>query len=245
MLISNANFLRRPRSRGLVNLVIVSIAAILLTACAGTRGGPIPYDVQNFHAPDAPRVAAVETGYKIAPLDTLRVRVFQVADLSGEYQVDLAGNLALPLIGNVRAVGLTVEELQQRLVQSYGVRYLRHPDITVGISASSQQGVTVDGAVIHPGEIPFQSNLTLQRVVALAGGTNENSNPRRVAIFRQIDGQRMAAAFDLTMIRQGRAEDPQVYRGDIVVVDGSRVRSAWRDILQALPILAIFHPFGI
>ena len=68
------------------------------------------------------------------------------------------------------------------------------------------------------------------------------SNPRRVAVFRQIDGKRMAAAFDLTSIRRGEMKDPQVYRGDIVVVDGSRVKAMQRQILQSLPILGFFNP---
>jgi polysaccharide export outer membrane protein len=53
----------------------------------------------------------------------------------------------------------------------------------------------------------------------------------------------MAAAFDLTDIRRGKAEDPRIYSGDIVVVDGSSVKQAQRDILQTLPILSIFSPF--
>jgi polysaccharide export outer membrane protein len=81
------------------------------------------------------------------------------------------------------------------------------------------------------------------QAVATAGGTHENANPRRVAIFRQVGGQRMAAAFDLTDIRRGEAEDPQVYRGDIIVVDGSRTRQMWRDALATIPVLALFRPF--
>ena len=72
---------------------------------------------------------------------------------------------------------------------------------------------------------------------------SENGNPRRVAIFRQIGGQRQAAAFDLTSIRRGEAPDPQVYAGDIIVVDGSATKEAQRQILNSLPILSIFRPF--
>ena len=77
----------------------------------------------------------------------------------------------------------------------------------------------------------------------MARGTDENSNPRRVAIFRTVGGQRMAAAFDLTSIRRGENPDPQVYAGDIVVVDGSRANSTFSKIVAALPLVAIFRPF--
>ncbi len=77
----------------------------------------------------------------------------------------------------------------------------------------------------------------------MARGTDEFANPRRVAIFRRIDGQRMAAAFDLTSIRRGEMPDPDVYPGDIIYVDGSQARRALRDIFGALPILALFRPY--
>jgi polysaccharide export outer membrane protein len=81
------------------------------------------------------------------------------------------------------------------------------------------------------------------QAVALAGGTAEDANARRVAIFRTIDGKRQAAAFDLVSIRRGEAEDPRVYAGDIVVIDGSSIKSLQKQIMSNLPILSIFRPF--
>jgi polysaccharide export outer membrane protein len=85
--------------------------------------------------------------------------------------------------------------------------------------------------------------MTLLQSLAMAKGPTENANPRRVAVFRQRSGQRVAAAFDLTAIRRGEAEDPKVYAGDIVVVDGSQIKQIQREVLQTLPILGIFNPF--
>ncbi len=236
---------RAVRRAGERHLAVLSFLffGVLLAGCAGTRGGPIPYDRQGFATPDAPEAAPLAADYRIAPLDTLRINVFQVADLSGEYQVDLNGNISMPLIGNVPAVGLNIDQLQQRLVQRLGERYLANPDVTVGVAASTQRVVTVDGSVRRPGAHPILSDMTLMQAVAMAGGTDENANPRRVAVFRQIDGQRMAAAFDLTSIRRGEAEDPQIYRGDIIIVDGSRIRAIQRELLTTIPLLTLFRPF--
>jgi polysaccharide export outer membrane protein len=90
---------------------------------------------------------------------------------------------------------------------------------------------------------PVNGPMTLIQAIARAKGTDDNANPRRVAIFRQIQGQRMAAAFDLTDIRRGKVEDPRVYSGDIVVVDGSRVKEIQRQVLQSIPLLSLFRPF--
>lgn len=224
---------------------ILSLAGLALLAlgCADKRGGPIPYGVENFGAPDRPAVASLDQDYRVAPLDTLSIKIFKMPDLSGDYEVDLTGQVSLPLIGSVRAVDLTTAQIDQALTAKYSEKYLQNPDIAVGVKSSTRQAVTVDGSVGKVGPIPVLGSMTLLQAVASAGGTTENANPRRVAIFRQINGQRQAAAFDLTAIRRGEAPDPRVYAGDIIIVDGSSTKALQRQILNSLPILSIFKPF--
>ena len=218
-------------------------AACLLSGCADKRGGPIPYNPAGFGTPDAPSAVSLEAGYKIAPLDTLAVRVFRMNDLTGDYQVDLAGNISMPLIGEVRAVDLTTAQLDSELTQRLGQKYLENPDVSVGIKESTTRVVTVDGAVNKAGAYPALGPISLMQAVALAGGATQDANTRRVAVFRQIAGRRQAAAFDLTSIRRGEMEDPRIYAGDIVVVDGSSVKAATKQILNSMPLLSIFRPF--
>ncbi len=227
-------------------LLLLGLAALALTAgCAPSRGGSIPYEVQNFGRPDAPVAAALEEDYRISPLDTLKIAVFQVPDLSGEFEVDLTGNIALPLLGTVKAIDKTPSSLQAELARRLGEKYLQSPDVSVGVKASSTRAVTLDGAVRYPGMYPVERTITLVQAVALAKGPTEEANPRRVAVFRTIKGQRMAAAFDLQSIRRGEAEDPKIYSGDIIVVDGSRIKQLQREILGALPIVGMFNPYGL
>ena len=221
--------------------MVVLAAAFLVAACADHAGGPIPYNVP-LAAPDAPTVAPLETGYRIAPMDTVTVRVFKSQDLSGDYQVDLAGNISMPLIGEVQAVNLTTAQLDERLTQALGQKYFENPDVSVGIKASTRRSVTVDGAVKQAGTFPIGGGNSLMQAVALAGGITEDANSRRVAVFRTIGGQRQAAAFDLAAIRHGQAKDPEIYPGDIVVVDGSSVKSGFKKFVQSIPLLAIFGP---
>ena len=81
------------------------------------------------------------------------------------------------------------------------------------------------------------------QAVAQAGGATPEANLRRVAIFRQIDGKRQAAAFDLASIRRGEMEDPPVYAGDIVIVDGSSIKALQKTLLNSLPLVNMFMPF--
>ena len=146
----------------------------------------------------------------------------------------------MPLIGRVDAVGVSTTELGTRLAQRLDEKYLRNPNVTVTLKSSASRVVTVDGSVRQPGIYPATTSLSLVQAVALARGTDELANPRRVAIFRTIGGKRMAAAFDLLDIRRGKQADPPVYPGDTVVVDGSGIKKTQRDLLQSLPLATIF-----
>ncbi|WP_395622966.1 polysaccharide biosynthesis/export family protein [Sphingomonas daechungensis] len=227
-------------SRAIFGALLVLAAA----ACSSSRGGPIPYDdAGTFRAPDAPSVATLESGYRISPMDTVSVKVFRMPDLSGDYQVDLTGQISLPLIGEVRAVDMTTAQLDETLTRKFGEKYLENPDISVGIKESARRAITVDGAVKNAGAFPATGDITLMQAVALAGGVTETANAHRVAVFRTIDGQRKAAAFDLADIRRGQGTDPKIYPGDVIVVDGDGVKAAYRQILNTFSVFSVFRPF--
>jgi len=232
-----SDFVRRC-SRAAVPLLV----SIGLWGCADTRGGTIAYD-KPLAAPDEVKFQTLETNYKIAPMDKLSIKVFKMDDLSGDYDVDLAGNISLPLIGQIPAANLTTAQLDEQLTEKLGAKYLEHPDVSVAIKASTAHVVTVDGAVREGGSFPVGGPISLIQAVAMAKGTSEDANARRVAIFRTIGGQRQAAAFDLTSIRRGQAPDPQVYPGDIIVVDGSSIKAAQKQFFQSFQLLSIFRPF--
>ena len=243
---------RLTRSGGMIlfgNLVRRSLCAgfavgiaLLTASCADTRGGTLPYD-HPLPAPDQQTFQTLPEDYKIAPMDMLTIKVFKADELSGDYSVDLAGHISMPLVGEVEAANLTTDELDSKLTQLLGQKYFEHPDVSVAIKQSTAHVVTVDGAVNQAGQYPVGGPMTLIQAVSLARGTTPDANARRVAVFRMIDGQRQAAAFDLTAIRRGEAKDPAIYPGDIVVVDGSKIKEAQKQIFQALPLLYVFKPF--
>jgi polysaccharide export outer membrane protein len=232
-------------ARGVSRLTLCAslLTAGFLAGCTDRRGGPIAYGPANFGVPDAPAVAALGSGYKIAPLDTVTIKVFKMPDLSGDFEVDLTGQISVPLIGNVTANGFTTAELDEQLTQKLSAKYLENPDVSVGIKSSSSRSVTVDGAVNKSGLFPVMGPITLMQAVAQAGGAAPDANLRRVAVFRQIAGRRNAAAFDLVSIRRGEADDPHIYAGDIVIVDGSSVKELQKQILSSLPLLNVFVPY--
>lgn len=211
----------------------------LVVACASTNGSVAG---ESLPIPDA--TTSINPGdLRIGPMDTLQIDVFGVSDLAGTYQVDFDGRLKMPLIEAVHVVGLTAGELAFELEKRYAADFLQDPNVNVTISESIGRRITVDGSVTNPGLYPVTGQLTLLQAVALAGGPTVGANPRRVVVFRQIDSQRHGAAFDLVKIREGTAEDPDIYGNDIVVVDGSEARRTYGEVLRSLPLVALFLAF--
>lgn len=222
------------------------LAAIALLAALGacaTRGGPVPYNVTGFVAPDAQVAIPVTDAYRIGASDVLAVNVFGVPEYSSDFVVDNLGRIQLPLVGNLVISGRSLDEAAQDITVALEQTYLRNPRVQVQIKTAASQRVTVDGAVGAPGVYPLGVRSSLLQVVAVAKGTVDAANPRRTVVFRMINGQRMAAAFDLTDIRRGLSPDPQIFANDIVVVDSNKNAKLLQNILQTIPLLALGTTF--
>lgn len=230
----------RLQYRNALSLLTLCVL-IVLSGCA-TRGGPVPYDVPNFSAPDSDRPALGQQGI-IGKLDVISVAVYELPELNRDLQVDTKGNIALPLVGTVQADGQTADQVAAVITERLAARYVRHPSVQVSIKEAVPRTVTVEGAVTKPGVFEMRGQTDLLSAIALASGLGEDANSHRVVVFRQIDGERRAAAFDLATIRDGTSPNPVIYGNDIVVVDGSSLAKAYRDVLQSVPLLFFVTKF--
>lgn len=229
----------------MIRYLLLLAAAAMLAACGSSGsssalGGAAP----GAMVPIASAPVAVHRDYRIGIGDQLNVNVFQVEDLTKEkIPVDAAGQIQLPLIGAVAASGRTTTELANDIATRLEEKYLQDPQVSVTVAQAASQKVTVDGAVTEAGVFELQGRTTLLQAVAMAKGPRADANLQRVAVFRTVNGQRMAAMFDLKEIRRGAAADPEILGDDIVVVDSSALKGAWREVLRALPAFSIFRPF--
>jgi polysaccharide biosynthesis/export protein len=223
-----------------LSFAFLSLLLLAVSACSSGAGSvTAARDGSPMSLPDT--TSSVQAGdLKIAPLDTLDIRVFGVDRLSGAFQVDPLGQVDLPLLGTINVSGFNTFDLARLLERRLGDTYLQNPQVSVRISESFGQQVTVDGAVTKPGVYPIRGSITLLQAVALAGGMAETAEPRRVVIFRTIEGKRKGAAFDMVKIRSGESPDPLVFGNDIIIVDGSSTASGWREVVRTLPVLGVF-----
>ena len=180
--------------------------------------------------------------YKIGPQDVIEVSVYQVPDLQRTVQVADSGTVNLPLVGDVQAVGRTAQEVEQDLAKKLGAKYLQSPQVTVSVKEFNSQRITVDGAVQKPGVYPIRGHSTLLQMVSMAGGLNAASDETNIVVFRDVNGKRTAAGFDFSAIRAGTADDPALQQGDVVVVNSSKFKEAFQNVLQALPLTRLFVP---
>lgn len=227
----------------LISAIAVT-ASLAVTACA-SQGASGAVSTTAFTPVSEPAQATISHSYRIGPQDKLNISVFQVKELTlEEVQVDGSGNISLPLIGNVVAGGRTATELSTEIANRLRGQYLQSPQVSVSVAEAISQKVTVDGSVIEPGVYKMSGPTTLLQAVAMAKGPDPRAaNLSRVAVFRTVDGQRTAAVFDIKAIRAGRAPDPEIIGNDVIVVEGSAIKGAMREVLSALPGLAIFRPY--
>ncbi|MBS0227197.1 MAG: polysaccharide export protein [Proteobacteria bacterium] len=232
-------------------ICLMLVLSLMLTACAsggsthgipraGAGAAPLPPPDSN----NMEQAFQEATDYHIGAMDMLTISVFGVDALSKDVRVNAKGQISLPLIGTVNAGGRTTQQLEAELKQLYSANYLQNPQVSVFVKEFSSQKVTLEGALGHPGIFPITGKITLLQALALAGGVDEaKADPRGIVIMRQVNGRRMAAAYDIRMLRNGTIDDPQLYGDDIVVVEESGSKSAMRKFLQAMPILGIFTMF--
>lgn len=133
-------------------------------------------------APLAPAAAPADTDYFLGAQDRVRLIVFGEETLSGEFAIDVTGRIALPLIGEVQAQGLTPRQLERAIEASLRQGYLNDP--RVSIEVLTFRPFYILGEVRTPGELPYSTGLTALNAVARAGGFTPLADQRRVFIKR-------------------------------------------------------------
>ncbi|MEP7348957.1 MAG: polysaccharide biosynthesis/export family protein [Sphingorhabdus sp.] len=223
---------------------IIFFSALLASCGSSTLGGAGSSSdvtvVSQAGLPEPMRVDLFEQNrpYLIGPFDKLIIDVFGIEELSKkEVQTDAGGRISFPLAGILEAAGKTPGELENELEQRLRGQYVRDPQVTVNLKETVSQVITVDGQVKEPGLYPVIGKMTLMRAVATAKGTAEFAKLDDVVIFRTVNGQKLAALYNLKAIRRGVYNDPEVFANDVVVVGDSQARRLFKDALQLVPLL--------
>jgi len=178
------------------------IAAAFLTA-AGAWSGCAPAPPK----PAAPKPAThVEPASSAAPVagpdtlqqgDMLKIKFHFHPELNEEQPIRRDGMIAMPLVGEVRAEGLTPDQLRRELVDRYGVK-IRNPEIAVAVRSYKSPRVFVGGEVRNPGVKMIEGRLTVLASIMQAGGLlNRSADSSRVVVVRNVQDKRTITVLDL------------------------------------------------
>jgi len=157
--------------------LVLASAAILLAGCSGYRPAP-----EAFHR-------AVIEPYRLDSGDSLRITVFEQADLTNTYAIDQAGYVAFPLIGSVSARGRTVQELESQIAVKLRKGYLRDPDVSIQVD--QHRSFFIMGEVNSAGQYSYVPGMNAQNAIAIAGGYTARANQANVDITRKVNGEVM------------------------------------------------------
>lgn len=223
-------------------IVLSGVALLCLGGCAGPKliGRP---DLQIVSGSALPAPATVdliqpERPYLIGPLDKVSIDVYGVPELSRSVQVDASGRIAMPLLGSVQASGKTPLELGSLIAGQLRGKYVRNPQVTINLTETLSQNVTIDGSVTKPGQYAIAGRETLLRAIARAEGTTEFAAENHIVVFRRVNNQDMAALYDIRAIRAGMYPDPEIYANDVIEVGDAPARRVFRDFIALSPVLA-------
>lgn len=188
--------LYRPNGRLRVRRGLCLFAPILCAGVIAACSSPGPVPVAGQALPIA------DSAYKLDAGDKLRVIVFGEMDLGGEYEVDGGGYVRLPLIGQLRAGGLAVNEFEDSMKAALEKGYLK--DARVSVEVINYRPFYILGQVNRPGEYPYVNGMSVLTAVALAGGYTYRANESNVYIRRRgASEESLAPASQMTQVQPG------------------------------------------
>lgn len=153
------------------NLLMALAAGMALVACSAGSGLPM-----------LPATADTDAAYRLGPGDQLNIKVVGAEDITGEYPVSDSGTISVPLVGDVKAAGLTRSQLEHEIAAGLAQGYIRNPRVNVSIT--KYRPFYIYGEVAKPGEYPYASGMRVLNAIATAGGYTYRANKGYVVVTR-------------------------------------------------------------
>jgi polysaccharide export outer membrane protein len=160
-----------------------------------------------------------DEGYRINSEDLLEISVWKEPDLQREVIVRPDGGITMPLIGDVKAAGLTPRELQDVLIERLS-EYVPDPVLTVTVVEIRGFKIYVAGEVNNPGEYAVGRYIDVLQALTMAGGVTAFADESSVRVLRRSGGTNEVFLFNFSQVQKGRSLDQNIrlLPGDTVIV---------------------------
>lgn len=175
-------------------------------------------------AADAPPVTGLVSGealpdYRIGPGDALSVLFWRDKEMSADVVVRPDGRITLPVLHEIEVVGLTTEELRDK-VTTLGRKYLTDPRVSIVVRQIRSRYVFITGKIARPGPYALYGPMTVLQLIAMAGGLQDYANKGNISVIRHENGQQLRLPFNYKQVSKGDAlaQNITLRPGDTVVV---------------------------
>lgn len=157
--------------------------------------------------------------YVIGPDDVLAIVYWRDKEMSTEARVRPDGRIAIPLINEVLAAGLTPEALQQKITEE-STKFMEDASITVVVKEINSLKVFITGEVNKPGPYPLTSATTVIQLISQAGGLKEYANSKNILIMRKEADRQVSLKFNYREVASGKnlKQNIDLKPGDTVIV---------------------------
>jgi polysaccharide export outer membrane protein len=165
-------------------VVVCLLQAVILAGCAanGQIASPEAQAAIAMASAGPPPSRGSGGPYVLGPGDKVRLKVYGDSDVNGEYEVSSGGFVSIPLVGQVKAAGLTTSQLEHALISRMKGKIANDPKVNVEMATYAS--FYVYGEVKKAGVYPFQPGLTVADAVATAGGLTYRADEGKVMLRR-------------------------------------------------------------
>ena len=155
--------------------------------------------------------------YVIGPEDVLDIFVWKEESLTKTVPVRIDGKISLPLVDDVQAAGLTPLQLKEEITKRLS-GFVDNPTVTVTVREANSYRVFISGEVKQPGIVRIRSEITLVKLIIMAGGFTEWANKRKISIITKENGKEKRITANYNKIIDGDIPDIVIKPGDTVII---------------------------
>lgn len=193
--------------------------ALIATTSAPALGQAQTSRTATATTPAVAEGVTVPPGYVIGPEDALSIVYWREKELSADVVVRPDGMISLPLLNDIRAEGLTPDQLRESLATA-AAKFVTEPTVTVVVKAINSRKVFITGQVGKPGPYPLGGPTTVLQLISTAGGVAEYAKKSKVIILRTEAGKSVALPFNYEEVMAGKRlqQNIELRPGDTVIV---------------------------
>jgi polysaccharide export outer membrane protein len=186
------------------------------------------------------------TPFVLGQSDEIIFNVWRHDELQRTVQIDPSGNLYLPLVGEVKASGLTIPQLRKKICLRLS-KYIVNPQVDISVSRLKSQKIHILGEVNSPGSFPLDRRMLVWEAISQAKGFTTDANKENVLLVRSEDGFARITALNLDIQKMlkkgGPKQDFSLRNGDLIYVPPSTIANVERFMLRLKNIISPITEF--